>query len=202
MKFKSAFAAFSIISLFIVVFLAAISSPLEAQSLSARKKATALADSMQSVQTTQPVQEIQLVQAKVQSDQTVAAGAAKPTPKSTSDKNADYWFEKGALCATYGNDRAAVKYFQKAISLDPNRSNAYFEQGVSYGQLGEFDKGLALIDKALEMQPQNGMYLYGRGRLYLLSGDKEKAMQDFNKAAELDNEDARSYLEYLARNEE
>ena len=208
MKYKSGFTVSSIISLFIVVFVAAVSSPLEAKVLSARNKATKLADSMQPVQEVQPVPSVQPVQvapppqATAQPDQTVAAAGAKPTPKPTSGKNADYWFEKGALCATYGNDRAAVKYFQKAISLDPNRSNAYFEQGVSYGQLGEFDKGLALIDKALEMQPQNGMYLYGRGRLYLLAGDKEKAMQDFNKAAELDSEDAQSYLEHLARNEE
>ena len=41
-------------------------------------------------------------------------------------KDADYWFDKGALCATYGNDSAAIKYFQKAIVLDPQRSGAYF----------------------------------------------------------------------------
>ena len=202
MKYKSGLAVSSIISLSIAVLLAANSSPLEAKVLSARKKASALADSMQPVQQVQPVPSAQPVQVTVQPDRKATAEATKPTQKSTSDKNADYWFEKGALCATYGNDRAAIKYFQKTIALNPNRSEAYFEEGISYGQLGEFDKGLALIDKALEMQPQNGMYLYGRGRLYLLAGDKEKAMQDFNKAAELDSEDAQSYLEYLARNEE
>jgi len=207
MKYKSGLAVSSIISLFIVALLAATSSPLEAQVLSAKKKATTLADSKQPVQMAQPVQEIQPVQvtqpaqAATLPAETKMADTAKSTQKSASDKNADYWFEKGSLCATYGNDRAAIKYFQKTIELDPNRSEAYFEQGISYGQLGEFDKGLALINKAIEMQPQNGMYLYGRGRLYLLSGEKETAMQDFNKAAELDDEDARSYLEHLARNE-
>jgi len=49
-------------------------------------------------------------------------------------KDAAYWFGRGALCATYGNDKAAVHYFQKATSLDPQRSNAYFSQGISYGQ--------------------------------------------------------------------
>lgn len=131
-----------------------------------------------------------------------ASSQSKPTAEkkvAAAPKDAGYWFDKGALCATYGNDRAAVKYFQKAISLDPNRSGAYFEQGVSYGQLGEYDKAIALINKALAMQPQNGLYLYGRARVYLLAGEKEKAMQDFKKAAELDDEDAQNYLEHIAK---
>ena len=117
----------------------------------------------------------------------------------TLTKDADYWFAQGALCATYGNDRAAIKYFQKAISLDLNRDDAYFEQGISYGQLGDFEKAVTLVNKAIEMEPQNGLYLYGRGRIYLLSEKKDLAMQDIKKAAELGDEDAQAYLNYVAR---
>ena len=124
------------------------------------------------------------------------AGAGNKT--AVSPKDADYWFDKGALCATYGNDRAAIKYFQKALSLDPTRSGAYFEQGISYGQLGEFDKAVTLVNKAIEMEPQNGLYIYGRGRVHLLAGNKDQAMQDFNQAAELNDEDARNYLKHIA----
>jgi len=116
-------------------------------------------------------------------------------------KNADYWFDRGALCATYGNDKAAIKYFQKAIKLDPKRSGAYFEQGISYGQLGQFEKAIPLVNKAIEMEPQNGLFFYGRGRVHLLAGDQEKAMTDFKKAAELDDEDAQAYMETIAQAE-
>ena len=116
-------------------------------------------------------------------------------------KNADYWFDKGALCATYGNDPAAIKFFKKAITLDPNRSGAYFEQGISYGQLEEFGKAIPLINKAIEMEPQNGLYIYGRGRVHLLAGDQEKAMADFKKAAALDDEDAQAYMKTIAQTE-
>jgi len=119
--------------------------------------------------------------------------------KTTSPNDADSWFDKGALCATYGNDRAAINYFQKAISLNPNLSGAYFEQGISYGQLGDFDKAVTLVNKALEMEPQNGLYLYGRGRVYLLAGKQDQAMKDFKTAAELDDEDAQTYLKHIAR---
>ncbi len=114
-------------------------------------------------------------------------------------KDADYWIDKAALCATYGNDRAAIEYFQKAISLEPQRSDAYFGQGISYGQLEQFFKAIALIDKALELDPQNGLYYYGRARVYLLADEKEKAMEDFKKAAELGDEDAQKYINTIAK---
>jgi tetratricopeptide (TPR) repeat protein len=133
--------------------------------------------------------------------QTISADLiTKSTKESISHKNdADYWFHKGALCATYGNDSAAIKYFQKAISLDPQRSDAYFEQGVSYGQLENFFKAIALINKAIEMEPHNGLYYYGRARVYLLADEKEKAFEDFKKAADLDDEDAQNYLNSIAK---
>jgi tetratricopeptide (TPR) repeat protein len=112
-------------------------------------------------------------------------------------KDADYWFDKAALVSTYGNNKVAVQYFQKAIALDPNFSRAYFSQGVSYGQLGQYPKAVAQISTALKMEPQNGMYYYGRGRVYLMWGDKAKAMDDFKKAAELGDEDALNYLDYI-----
>jgi len=127
------------------------------------------------------------------------AASDETPPKDADDtkEKANYWFRKGALCSTYGNNEAAVKYFQKAISLDPGRSGAYFEQGVSYGQLGDYQKAIPLLNKAIGMEPQNGMYYYGRGRVYLLADDNDKAMADFNKAAELGDEDALNYLKYI-----
>jgi tetratricopeptide (TPR) repeat protein len=133
-----------------------------------------------------------LAQEKAAPQGQTAKKAAKPVKK-----DADFWFNKGALLSTYGNNKAAVQYFQKAIALDPNFSRAYFSQGVSYGQLGQYPKAIAQINMALKMEPQNGMYYYGRGRVYLLWGDKAKAMEDFKKAAELGDEDALNYLEYI-----
>ena len=131
-------------------------------------------------------------QEKAATKSRTAKTLAKPVKK-----DADYWFNKGALVSTYGNNKAAVQYFQKAIALDPNFSRAYFSQGVSYGQLGQYPKAIAQINTALKLEPQNGMYYYGRGRVYLMWGDKTKAMDDFKKAAELGDEDALNYLDYI-----
>ena len=176
MKCKSFF-----ILLLAAVFVMSVCSPVMAQKT---------ADKKDSTQTTQTTAE------KLSADNTKTA-----TKKVEPVKNADYWFDKGALCATYGNDTAAIKYFQKVIKLDPQRSGAYFSQGVSYGQLGEFGKAIPLVNKAIEIQPQNGLYIYGRARVHLLAGNQEKAMADFKKAAELDDEDAQAYLETIAQAE-
>ena len=122
-------------------------------------------------------------------------------PSKLVKKDADYWFNKGALVSTYGNNKAAIQYFQKAITLNPNLSGAYFSQGVSYGQLGQYQKAISQINRALKLEPQNGMYYYGRGRVYLLSGDKTKAMEDFKKAADLQDEDALNYLDYIGQDQ-
>jgi len=172
MKCKSIF-----IFLLAAVFVMGVCSPIMAQKKSdikGSKQTTPKAAEMSSVDDTETAEEEERV-APVQ--------------------NADYWFDKGALCATYGNDAAAIKYLQKVIKLDPKRSGAYFAQGISYGQLGQFDKAIPLVTRAIEMEPQNGLYIYGRGRVHLLAGDQEKAMADLKKAAELDDEDAQAYLE-------
>ena len=123
--------------------------------------------------------------------------AAKAQPRTAADaesKDPTYWFQKGALCATYGNNQAAVRYFGRAIALDPGRSAPFFSQGVSYGQLGQYDKAFVAINRAIEMEPRNGLYYYGRARTYLLTGDRQRAMQDFRAAADLGDEDAQAYL--------
>ena len=119
------------------------------------------------------------------------------TEKRTDDqeKNADYWYDRGILVSVYGNDKAAIQYFQKVIELDPQRSDAYFQLGVSYGEIGEYQKAVSFIDKAIELNPDKSVYYYGRGRVYLLLGDEDKSLTDFKKAAEMGSRDARNYLE-------
>ena len=194
MKLKSVLASISI-SLLGLVLVIAFSCPTAAQS---RDQKQTFSKTLAATNTGNP----RIKPGEI--DETTAKAAAHKNSMAvekmtTLNKDADYWFAQGALCATYGNDRAAVKYFQKAISLDRNRDDAYFEQGISYGQLGDFEKAVTLVNKAIEMEPHNGLYLYGRGRIYLLSEKQDLAMADIKKAAELGDEDAQDYLNYVAR---
>ena len=194
MKLKSNLGLISM-SLMVVVLNLALSSQLSAQSFSYKTKAT---KAMVAKKT--PDESVIYMPSAAEIAAAPAVDKPETVQKTTSShKNADYWFDRGALCATYGNDLAAITYFNRALALDPKRSDAYFGQGISYGQLGEFDKAVALIDKAVEMEPDNGLYLYGRGRVYLLAGKNDHAMKNFKRAAELDDEDAQNYLELQAQ---
>ena len=114
------------------------------------------------------------------------------------EKDPDYWSEKGELAAAYGNDGAAVEFFRKAIRLDPRKSDYYFNLSVSYCEIGEYARALTSINKALAMDNKNGAYYYARGRILLLSAGSEKALDDFIQSARLDNKDARDYLKNVA----
>ena len=137
---------------------------------------------------------IGLVQSISASETTSDKAVASKKAKLYESQKAGYWFRKGSLCATYGNDLAAIAYFKKTLALNPGHKGAYFSQGVSYGQLGQHQMALAAIDRAIALEPENGHFYYGRGRVHLLAGNRDQAMMDFQKAAELGDEDAQYYL--------
>jgi hypothetical protein len=106
-----------------------------------------------------------------------------------------YWLSKGAICYTYGNPKAAITYFKKAIELDPSNASAHFNQGICHGETGQYEEAISCINKALDIYPEKASYFYGRGRVRLLFGDKDKAVEDFKRAAVLGNKDAQAYLQ-------
>lgn len=114
------------------------------------------------------------------------------------ENDAAYWYDMGILCSVYGNDKNAIRHFNKVIKLEPEKSKAYFHRGVSYGEIGQYEKSLSSINSAIELDPDKGLFYYGRGRVYLLSGDKEKAIEDFKQAATMGNHDAQNYLKNVA----
>ena len=103
----------------------------------------------------------------------------KPSPVKIDEEDPRYWADKAGLSATYGNNAAAVKYYTRAISLDPGNSDYYYFMGVCYGEMGQLDKALENINQAISMNSSNARYLYGRGRVYLMDGNEEAAMRDF-----------------------
>jgi len=117
-----------------------------------------------------------------------------PRNSDTTVKNADYWLNKGLICATYGNDPTAVRYFKKALALSPQRGDIWFHQGISYGEMGDFIEAIIALNKALELGFSEGLGLYGRARVYLLAGETSKALEDFRHAAALGNNDAIHYM--------
>ena len=127
------------------------------------------------------------------------SAAVKHKPRvQTPEMRARKWFEKGAICAAYGNHKGALRYFNKALALSPKSSAVHFERGICYGELGDFDRAVAAIDRAIALRPDRALYYYGRGRVYLLAGNRDRALEDFKRAASGGNPDARAYLAQTA----
>jgi tetratricopeptide (TPR) repeat protein len=119
-------------------------------------------------------------------------------PLDTQKAKASPLLKKGALAALNGDNPSAVTYFNQAIQMAPDNSDAYFQLGVTLGEMGNYPDALDALDRAVSLNPGKGRYVYARGRVYLLSGDRENAMRDFKRAAELGDDDARAYLERAA----
>ncbi|MDA8139258.1 MAG: tetratricopeptide repeat protein [Desulfobacteraceae bacterium] len=119
---------------------------------------------------------------------------------SIADKNSvTYWLDQGGLLSTYGNPKAAIRAYEKALALAPNNAETIFDMGVAYADMGDHQKALVLIDRAISLSPESGRYHYGRGWVLMLSGQNDQAYPEFQKAAELGNRDAIAYLEGSAR---
>jgi len=116
------------------------------------------------------------------------------TPKPPKEDTAAFWVDKGMLYATYGNDKEAIRFFEKALAIEPDNSRALFNLGLSHSSLGDYDQAVNFINKALSLEPDNGDFHYGLGWIYLLKGDAASAMPHIGTAADLGNPDARKYL--------
>ena len=110
-----------------------------------------------------------------------------------------YWFNKGIINATYGNNKAAIKYFNKAIKFGSENAAVHFNIGICQGELGQYQEALSFINKAIEIDPEKALYYYGRGRVALLSGNTGKSLEDFKRAAALGSRDAQNYLQDTLR---
>ena len=121
-----------------------------------------------------------------------SAKGQKPKPKK--EDTAEFWLDKGMLYATYGNDKEAIKFYKKALQIEPDNIRTLFNIGLSYSSQGKYDMAITALNQAISLAPDNGDYHYGLGWVYLLKGESGKAMAYIRTAADLGNPDAKKYL--------
>lgn len=79
-------------------------------------------------------------------------------------KEANY--NLGYINLVYLKDfEAAVKFFSKAISLDPKYTDAYFNRGYCYELMGDYTNARKDYEKALEITPNYDRPIAGLNRL-------------------------------------
>ncbi len=110
------------------------------------------------------------------------------------ENDAEYWTRRAAASSMYGNDKAAVKYYDKALALEPENPDIYYLLAIACTGTGDYTRALKNINTAIIKSPDNGNYYYARGRALFLAGERDRATEDFIAAAKLGSQDAQDYL--------
>jgi len=86
-----------------------------------------------------------------------------------------------------------IRWYTRAIELDPKYAKACYARGVAYYVKGDYDRAIRDYDKAIELDPKYAKAYSNRGVAYGKKGDFDRAIRDFNKAIELNPKAAFAY---------
>ena len=93
----------------------------------------------------------------------------------------------------YTDPDKALEYLNKAISLDPNYTDAYGNRGNAWADKGNYDRAISDYNKVIELNPGDALSYYNRGIALRKKGNHDQAISDYNKAIELNPGDADAY---------
>jgi tetratricopeptide (TPR) repeat protein len=94
---------------------------------------------------------------------------------------------RGMFHQSQGRGDSAVADFTKALTLDPDFTQAYLNRGFALIQNGDPQAAIADLDLVLERQPENAAAFSLRGTARLRNGDHSGAVEDYTRAVELDS---------------
>lgn len=86
----------------------------------------------------------------------------------------------------YGDYEQAIKYYEKAIEIEPDFSFAWNNMGFCYGKLGNHTKSAEGHRKAVELDPENISAWVNLGVAEFFLGNHLKAIEAYEKAIEED----------------
>lgn len=104
--------------------------------------------------------------------------------------------DRGCRHESDENLRQAVKYYQGAVSLQPDDAELRGELGAAFWDLGMFPLALNETEQAWALEP-NGFWPIRMSQLYLLMGDPVQAQHWLAEVGDAQHEYPLSYLELL-----
>ena len=95
------------------------------------------------------------------------------------------WYLLGTV-SMYFKAEESLKYFDKAIELDPNNPDFYSNKGYTLVSLQRFEEAINLYDKALAINPNHANSCYNKACALSMLGREEEAIEYLQKAIEID----------------
>lgn len=122
-----------------------------------------------------------------------ASGPAPKGPKPSAPQSANDFFQIGFTASGNGQYDVAIKNYNLAIELDPNRIYFFYHRGLAHKALGEKTQAIADFTQCLNMKPIAEAY-YELGAFKYEDLDLLGAKEFFEKAKELkDDVDKTNY---------
>jgi tetratricopeptide (TPR) repeat protein len=89
--------------------------------------------------------------------------------------------DKAKSLGNLGNYTEAIKYYDKALRIDPDNTEALHGKGLSLGTSGNHTEAIKYYDKVLRIDPDNMDALTGMGIILYNLGNHKGSMSFFNK---------------------
>jgi tetratricopeptide (TPR) repeat protein len=103
----------------------------------------------------------------------------------------------GAALGRNNRRKAAVKYLERAVYLDPKNPDYLYNLGVGYSSITQYANAAACFDEVSNIVSNNGAVWYNLGLARLFLAQTNKAVKAFEKV-EIDSPVAPRALYYLA----
>lgn len=92
------------------------------------------------------------------------------------------------------NFAAALKYYEKAVEIDPEFAFAWDNIGISYRRLGNYDKALEAYNKSLAIDSTGLMPLQNIAIVYRFKKEYQKAIAAYDRLGALDKNNPEIYF--------
>ena len=100
------------------------------------------------------------------------------------------YIHRGRAFEKMDNLELAIKDYDKAIRMFPDRPNAYLLRGYAFSEKGDVERAIADINKGVVLGPENADPLIVRGNFYIDRNQLEPAISDFRRALALEPKNA------------
>jgi tetratricopeptide (TPR) repeat protein len=83
------------------------------------------------------------------------------------------------------NFTGAISYYDQALKINPNNTNALINKGVALGNLQNFTGAISYFDQALKINPNNTDVLNNKGAALIKEGKFDEANSNFDKVLKI-----------------
>ena len=108
-------------------------------------------------------------------------------------RNSRAYNGRGYVLNSKGQYDAAIKDYDKALSLKSDYAAAYSDRGLAYYGKGQYDAAIKDFDKALSLKSDYAKGYNNRGNALNNMGQYDAAIKDFDKALSLKSDYAEAY---------